>query len=89
MDLKLLHVIIRSPKQILYEGEALSVSGVNSVGKFDVLPQHANFVTMVVHNPVIIQTPKKEKLTFHLPLAIIFNSENIVKIYTEIGSSLS
>lgn len=87
-DNKLLHVIIRTPKQILYEGDALAVSSTNTVGKFDILPQHANFITMTVHVPVIILTPKKETLTFHLPLSIIYNSENTVKVYTDIGSHL-
>ena len=36
-----------TPKQTLFEGDAVSISSVNSQGKFDILAQHANFITLV------------------------------------------
>lgn len=54
-----LNVKIMSPTQTIFDGEVLSVSSVNSTGKFDILPYHANFITLVKKNPVILRIRKK------------------------------
>jgi F0F1-type ATP synthase epsilon subunit len=51
-----LNVMARSPFHKYYEGPAKSVSAVNGVGKFDVLPGHANFFSVMVPGEVIIET---------------------------------
>lgn len=51
-----LKVIARAPFQIYYEGPATVVSAENKVGKFDVLPGHADFFSMLTPGPVIIET---------------------------------
>lgn len=83
-DLNLLYVKIISPKEEIYTGNALSVSSINSAGKFDILPQHANFVTMVQNVPITIQPPQDKAVTFSFPLAIIYSANNQVSIYTDI-----
>lgn len=50
-----LNVKILSPTQTIYDGPALSVSSTNSSGKFDILPYHANFITLVQKSPVILR----------------------------------
>lgn len=42
-----LKVIVRSPFQLHYEGDASSVSAQNQVGPFDILPGHANFFSIL------------------------------------------
>jgi len=79
-----LNVRIVTPKQILFEGIASSVSSVNSAGKFDILPEHANFITIIENNPIIIQGVDKEITTYNFPLAIIYTAKNIVRIYTSL-----
>lgn len=79
-----IHVKIVSPSQTLFEGEAVSLSSKNSQGNFDILAQHANFLTMTVNSPIIIVTPDSKKLTFKIPLAIVYSSENKVSVYTDI-----
>lgn len=79
-----LFIRIISPTQLIFQGWADSVSSKNIYGKFDILPQHANFITLIEGNPIIIRTHDKKELTFKLPLAIIFNRENKVNIYTYI-----
>lgn len=79
-----LNVRIVTPKAIVYNGQALSVSSTNSAGKFDILPQHANFITIVEKSPITIRMEKKKRLTFNFPVAIISNMRNKVNIYTDI-----
>lgn len=85
---QILSVKIISPKEDIFNGEALSVSSVNSAGKFDILPEHANFITLVQNVPIEIIKLNKEKVTFTFPLAIIYNTNNKIKIYTDIQLSL-
>lgn len=42
-----LHLTIRSREGIMYQGEVYSVSSENDDGKFDILPQHSNFITLM------------------------------------------
>lgn len=84
IDQKLkIHVRALAPGAILFEGEALAVSSKNSVGKFDILPMHANFITIVENYPLVITKLDSSKLTFQVREAIIYNSDNKVSVYTD------
>jgi len=48
-----LSVIVRDRTGVLYQGEAKTVSGKNEKGPFDVLPEHANFLTLISDEVVI------------------------------------
>lgn len=80
----LLNVKILTPKQTLFEGEALSVSSKNSSGKFDILPQHANFLTLIENQPLTVIKQNKEKITLNLVAGVIYAESNQVHIYTDI-----
>lgn len=79
-----LHVRIISPQQLLLSTEASSVSSKNSQGNFDILAQHANFITLVENAPITIRANNQKPLVYKFPLAIILTKENKVDIYTYI-----
>ena len=81
---EILRVRIVSPRQTLFEGTAKSVSSTNSMGKFDVLPEHANFVTLIQNSPIVIIQEDKQNVSFTFPLAIMYAANNKVNIYTDI-----
>jgi len=58
-SLGMLLVKIYTPFKVYYEGDARSVTAVNETGKFDVLPGHHNFITMLVPCDVIVVNPKE------------------------------
>lgn len=80
-----LHVRIISPQQLILDAEAQSVSSKNSQGAFDILPQHANFITVVESSPVVVTIKGQKPLTFKFPVAIIHVTDNKVDIYTYIS----
>lgn len=88
-----LTVRILSPKELIYQGEANSVSSKNLAGKFDILPYHANMVTFVENQNIVIRTVDEggpspsgnKKQAFKFPFAIIYNHNNRVDIYTQIN----
>ncbi len=84
MATQTLHVTILSPTQTIFEGQALAISSKNSAGKFDILPQHANFITLIENQPIVLLLPGKKSLNFNFPKAIIYTTQNLIKIYTDI-----
>lgn len=66
-----LTVKILSPTQTIYDGEALSISSANSLGKFDILPYHANFITLVQNTSIVLRVKKKEAEQESLPAKAI------------------
>lgn len=82
---KTLKVRILSPQQLIFQGDALSITSTNSSGKFDILPYHASFITLIQDSPIIIRTPSKQVLTYKFSLAIIYASNSEVNIYTKLS----
>jgi len=83
MSEELLSVQIMNPNEVLWEGEARSVSSKNNYGPFDLLPEHANFVTLVKKDPIIVRGVDEEK-TFTFDSAVIHIHDNKVLIFAQI-----
>ena len=75
-----LTVIARSPFHVYYEGLAQVVSAKNSVGQFDVLPNHADFFSVMSPGDVIIET-ESDTLNFAISNGIIAVRDNEVMLF--------
>lgn len=80
---ELLHVRINTPEKLLWEGEARSVSSKNADGPFDILPMHANFITIVENEKILVRTPTEIK-DFSFAHSVIYTHANSVYVYTNI-----
>lgn len=78
-----LQVKVMTPHAIIFQGPALAVSSVNSEGKFDVLPEHANFITLIENQPITIIKENKASQEFNFSQAILVNLKNACTIYAE------
>ncbi len=78
-----LTVIARAPFHVYYEGPAEVVSGANSVGKFDILPGHADFFSVMGPCEVAIETgdPKKEPISFKISGCIVGVRDDEVMLF--------
>lgn len=54
-------VKVYAPFKVYFEGDAYSISAVNDVGPFDILPRHRNFLCMLVPCTLTIQTPSGQQ----------------------------
>jgi F0F1-type ATP synthase epsilon subunit len=76
----LLTVIARAPFHIYYEGTARVVSASNKVGKFDVLPGHADFFSVMSPGEVVIET-ESDTINFPITGGIIGVRDNEVMLF--------
>lgn len=75
-----LTVIARAPFEVYYEGDALSVSAINRVGEFDVLPGHADFFSVLKPCEVLIETTG-DPVQFTINNGIITTRDNEVMLF--------
>ena len=79
-----LRVQILSAKGTLWEGDARAVSSVNSQGPFDLLPEHAHFISLVENNQIVIHTSDgQQRFTFET--AVVRLIDNVVTVYVDIS----
>lgn len=63
-----------------FEGVAEAVSSQNKLGKFDILPKHTNFITLIFSN-LTIYTFDKKKITYQFERGVLETSESKVNIF--------
>lgn len=44
---KSLNLFVRSREGVVYQGEIKTLTSVNEQGRFDILPEHANFISLI------------------------------------------
>lgn len=79
----LLQVKVMTPREIVFDDKAYAVSSKNSEGSFDILPGHANFISIIENQPIKITKPDKSTQVFNFERAIIKSTLNEVRIYAD------
>jgi F0F1-type ATP synthase epsilon subunit len=67
-------------KEVFFKGKVKSISSENPVGKFDVLPLHANFITLIF-NELEIVTEKGEKINYQFKKGVLEVKKNKVNVF--------
>ncbi|OGM27970.1 hypothetical protein A2962_03555 [Candidatus Woesebacteria bacterium RIFCSPLOWO2_01_FULL_39_61] len=80
MNDKVFHLLVRAREGIIFEGDVDSVTSFNEDGKFDVLAQHANFISLIQKSLTIIEHDGK---VTEIPVdnALLRTRENKVEVY--------
>ncbi|OGC59241.1 hypothetical protein A3A70_00950 [candidate division WWE3 bacterium RIFCSPLOWO2_01_FULL_42_11] len=79
----LLKVIIQNPDEIVWQGEAISVSSINSAGPFDILPQHAKFISILENQKISVRT-QTQTLSFNFYTSVLSIENNVVTIFANL-----
>lgn len=79
----ILKVKIFSPFEIFYEGKARALTARNSVGEFDILPGHTNFMTLLEAGKVRLLTDIDER-SFVIEHGFLKVSNNYVVLFADI-----
>lgn len=73
-------VIVRSRSKTYFDGKAKAITSTNEAGVFDVLPQHANFITMV-QDFVTVTLPNNKEQKFEIKTGVMQVLQNKADIY--------
>jgi len=71
------HSFTRDPD---FHGEALSVSSENQLGPFDVLPLHANLITLI-QKKIMVRTKEGKVVNYEFRNGVLEVNENKVKVF--------
>jgi hypothetical protein len=54
----MMHVRVASPFKVFFDADAVSLSGANATGPFDILPRHHNFISLLSESELAIGLPE-------------------------------
>jgi F0F1-type ATP synthase epsilon subunit len=80
MDTSVFNLIILSREGIVFQNTVSSISSYNSSGYFDVLAQHANFISLI-QKEIIVRNVEGIENKIPISNALIKVIQNNVKIY--------
>ena len=73
-------VTVRDRNMLMFQGQVEAVSSFNDMGPFDILPRHANFISLI-KEAVILYVSEKEEKRIEITSGIIKVKENNVEVY--------
>jgi len=80
-----LSIIVKSRDGIVFEGKAKSVTSNNEKGRFDILPNHANFIT-IINKELIIERSKAKKEYIDVENGVLKVADNKIEVFLGIKS---
>ena len=83
-DKPTLTVKVYAPFHVYYEGQAYSVSAINDIGPFDILPGHHNFLCMLVPCDLKIATLSKGDKIIKINRALMHVKSNHLTVFVDV-----
>mgnify|MGYP000554056454 CR=1 FL=1 len=74
---------IMSPVAVVYEASTIAITAENSEGVFDILPDHARFMSLLNQTPITLELPDLSVKTFTFENAVLFFEDNTAVIYIQ------
>lgn len=73
-------VKVRDAEKILFEGEVDRISSFNEVGRFDIFPRHANFISIIKKELTLFNEHQKVK-ELQVEQAVLKVKQDVVHIF--------
>ena len=80
----LLRAKIYTPFKTFFEGDAKTISALNESGRFDVLPGHHNFITMLLPCDVKVLTPEDKEKTIPIARGLMHVRDDHLIIFLDV-----
>ena len=77
-------LMITNPERIFFEGEAYSLSSANNSGPFDILPNHAHFISLLNDATVEVVDKDNKKLAYKISRGLISAKDNSVRVFVDL-----
>ena len=78
-----LEVNVRSRKKSYFTGSAASLTSLNDKGEFDILPQHANFISLI-KDYITLGKGAKEEQKFTISTGVLRVERNKVDVFLNV-----
>jgi F0F1-type ATP synthase epsilon subunit len=82
-----LSVTIKNQEKIIFQGQAKALTSENDKGVFDILPRHANFISLI-KNKIVVLKEEGTKETFQIHSGLMRVWKNQIQVYLDIASPL-
>lgn len=79
-----LKVKILSPNKTYFDGDAKSLSATNNVGKFDILPEHHNFISLLTTGDIVVKLPNNQEKSFTVSGGLLRIKSNVLTVFLDI-----
>lgn len=78
------HVKVYAPFKVYFDGRATSVSAINKVGPFDILPRHHNFMTLLEPGNVTVRSPGRDDFVLPITRGVMHVKADEVKVFLDV-----
>ena len=75
---------ITNPERVFFEGDVYSLSSKNDSGPFDILPNHAHFVSLLHNIKIEVTDNTDKKATYAIARGLISAKENKVRVFVDL-----
>jgi len=72
--------VVRDRNALLFQGRVESVSSFNDKGPFDILSQHANFITLI-KKQIVLHLAAKQAQKIEVTSGVLKIKDNVVEVY--------
>lgn len=78
-----IHVIVRNRMKVVFDEDVKSLTSKNDTGIFDILPEHSNFISLII-SPLVLRklNGQKQEISFSTGLIIVKN--NTIHCYIDL-----
>ena len=77
-------VKIYAPFKVYFDGSAASVTAVNRVGPFDILPNHHNFISLLQPSNIVVRAPGKSDFSMKVTRGVMHVKADEVKVFLDV-----
>ncbi|MBX4188751.1 hypothetical protein KW792_01475 [Candidatus Saccharibacteria bacterium] len=79
-----MHVKIYAPFKIYYDDQSTSVTALNGVGPFDVLPNHHSFISLLEPGEIIVRNEDKPDFKMNITRGVIHVKADEIKVFLDV-----
>jgi F0F1-type ATP synthase epsilon subunit len=84
---KTIKLTIRDTQSIVFEGEVDRISSFNEVGRFDIYPMHANFIS-IIRQEITLYQDKRLIKSIKIEQAVLKIKQDVANIFLGIETLL-
>tara|TARA_Y100001970_G_scaffold229659_1_gene284929 strand:- start:198 stop:476 length:279 start_codon:yes stop_codon:yes gene_type:complete len=81
---KSMAVKVFSPREVYYDGVAESFTAANETGRFDILPLHHSFITLLTPGVISIGIEKNKKKEIEISKGLLRVKNNQVVVFLDV-----